>query len=150
MKNGPSKVSDREIVIMRIFDAPRELVFNAWIDPAHLGNWWGPNGFTCTFQEFDPRPGGVWRFIMHGPDGTDYPNRIIYGEIKRPERIVFHHVLGNYFQVTANFEEISGKTRLTMQMLFDSAEECDRIKAFAVDGNRQTMSRLEAYLHKLA
>src|SRR5450631_188479 len=83
--------SDREIVITRVFDAPRELVFKAWTDPKHLVHWWGPNGFTNTFHEVDIRPGGVWRFTMHGPDGVDYPNRIVFEEIVKPERIVYAH-----------------------------------------------------------
>ena len=61
----------REIVSIRVFDFPRELVFNAWTDPEHLVHWWGPKGFTNTFHEFDLRPGGIWRFVMHGPDGRD-------------------------------------------------------------------------------
>jgi len=76
--------SDREIVTTRVVDAPRELVFRAWTEPEHVGQWWGPNGFTSTIQEMDVRPGGVWRLVMHGPDGTDYPNESIYLEVVRP------------------------------------------------------------------
>src|SRR5689334_18469516 len=72
-KNNPSDSSDREIVITRVIDAPRELVFAAFTDAEHISNWWGPNGFRTTTYEKDVRPGGVWRFTMHGPDGTDYP-----------------------------------------------------------------------------
>ena len=74
-ESSAEALSDREIVTTRVFDAPRELVFKAWTDPDHLAKWWGPKGFTNTFQEFDMRPGGVWRFIMHGPDGVDYKNK---------------------------------------------------------------------------
>src|SRR4051794_12623895 len=91
--------SDREIVATRVFDAPRELVFKAWTDPEHLAQWWGPTGFTNTFHEFDLRPGGVWRFVMHGPDGVDYKNENVFVEIVKPERIVFDHVSGPKFQV---------------------------------------------------
>ena len=68
----------RSIVTTRLVDAPRDLVFEAWSDVEHLKHWWGPNGFTTTTSEFDFRPGGVWRFVMHGPDGTDYPNLIVF------------------------------------------------------------------------
>jgi hypothetical protein len=68
----------RAIIGMREFDAPRDLVFDAWTDPKHLAQWWGPNGFTTTTMSFDLRPGGVWRFVMHGPDGRDYQNRITW------------------------------------------------------------------------
>jgi uncharacterized protein YndB with AHSA1/START domain len=76
------------IIGSRLLHAPRELVFSAFTDPRHLAQWWGPNGFTTTTHSFEFRPGGVWRFVMHGPDGRDYQNRITYDEIVRPERIV--------------------------------------------------------------
>lgn len=76
--NPAGDTADREIVITRVFDAPREQVFDAWTDSEHVSQWWGPNGFTTTTHEMDVRPGGVWRFIMHGPDGVDYKNRIVY------------------------------------------------------------------------
>jgi uncharacterized protein YndB with AHSA1/START domain len=75
----------RSIVGMREFDAPRDLVFAAWTDPEHLAQWWGPNGFTTTTMSFDLRPGGIWRFVMHGPDGRDYQNRITFEEVVPPE-----------------------------------------------------------------
>ena len=81
----------RSIIGSRVFDAPRELVFAAFTDPKHLAQWWGPNGFTTTTHSFDFRPGGVWRFVMHGPDGRDYQNRVTYDEIVPPERIVYRH-----------------------------------------------------------
>lgn len=69
-------IADLQIVSTRVFDFPRDLVFGAWTDPAHLAHWWGPKGFTNSFHEFDLRPGGNWRFVMHGPDGVDYRNQI--------------------------------------------------------------------------
>ncbi len=84
----------REIVSTRILDAPRERVFKAFADPDHLMHWWGPKGFSNTFHEFDFRPGGTWRFVMHGPDGIDYQNKSVFVEIVMPERIVFAHVSG--------------------------------------------------------
>ena len=75
----------RSIIGMREFDAPRDLVFAAWTDPKHLAQWWGPNGFTTTTMSFDLRSGGIWRFVMHGPDGRDYQNRITFEEIVPPE-----------------------------------------------------------------
>src|SRR5277367_993993 len=81
----------RAILATRVFDAPRELVFAVWSDPAHLANWWGPNGFTTTTSSFDVRAGGVWRFVMHGPDGRGFQNRITYEEVVSPLRIVYRH-----------------------------------------------------------
>ena len=102
------------IIGSRVFDAPRELVFEVFTDPKHLSRWWGPNGFRTTTKAFDFRPGGVWRFVMHGPDGRDYQNRVTYEEIVRPERIVYSHggdadVEPVTFRTTVMFEDVSGK-----------------------------------------
>jgi uncharacterized protein YndB with AHSA1/START domain len=142
------------IVGVREFDAPRELVFEAWTNPKHLSQWWGPNGFTTTTSAFDMRPGGNWRFVMHGPDGRDYENRITYDEIIKPERIVYHHGGGDdvepvQFRTTVTFEDLGGnRTRLTMRALFPSAAERDRvIREYGADkGLAQTMARLAEYL----
>jgi uncharacterized protein YndB with AHSA1/START domain len=72
--NAATSTADREILITRTFDAPRELVWEAWTNPKHVTHWWGPNGFTTTIEKMDVRVGGVWKHVMHGPDGTDYPN----------------------------------------------------------------------------
>ena len=147
----PRALSDREIVSTRVFDAPRELVFKAFSDRDHLVHWWGPKGFTNTFHEFDMRPGGVWRFVMHGPDGVDYKNESVFVEIVRPERIVFHHLKPVHeFQMTVTFVEQDDKTMLTWRMLFKSAAECDKVKVFAVEANEQNFDRLEAQLAKMA
>ena len=142
--------SDREIVSTHVFDAPRELVFKAWTDPDHLARWWGPQGFTSTFHEFDLRPGGLWRFVLHGPDGTDYQNKSVFREIVKPERIVFDHVSGPRFQVTATFTEEAGKTEVTFRMLFKTAAECDKVKTYAVQGDEQNFDRLAAHLARMA
>jgi uncharacterized protein YndB with AHSA1/START domain len=141
---------DREIISTRVVDAPRELVWKAWTDPKHVAAWWGPNGFTSTIHEMDVRPGGIWRFILHGPDGVDYKNMIVYVEVAKPERIVFDHVSGPKFQVTATFGEQTGKTRITFRMLFETAAECDKVKKYAVEANEQNFDRLQAQLAKMA
>jgi uncharacterized protein YndB with AHSA1/START domain len=84
-----STASDREIVLTRVVDAPRALVWKVWTDSAHVPQWWGPTGFTTTTQEMDLRPGGRWRFVMRGPDGREYPNLITYQEIVEGTRLVF-------------------------------------------------------------
>ena len=144
----------RSIVTTRVFDAPRDLVFTAWTDPKHLAQWWGPTGFTTTTHAFDMRPGGVWRFVMHGPDGTDYQNRITFEEVARPERLVYRHGGGDdvhpvQFHVTVTFEDLGGsKTRLTMKGLFATAAIRDEVAAKygAVEGAQQTLERLATYL----
>jgi len=143
-------LSDRQIVTTRVLDAPRQLVFRAWTEPDHLARWWGPKGFTNTFQEFDMRPGGIWRFVMHGPDGVDYKNKSVFVEVVKPERIVFQHVSGHQFQVTTTFAEQGGKTGLTFEMLFETAAECAKVKVFAVEANEQNFDRLETELARMA
>ncbi|MBI4275608.1 MAG: SRPBCC domain-containing protein [Rhizobiales bacterium] len=145
------------IIGVREFDAPRERVFDAWTDPKHLAQWWGPNGFTTTTSAFDMRPGGIWRFVMHGPDGRDYQNRITFDEIVKPERISYHHDGGKdvepvQFRTTVTFENLGGnRTRLTLRAQFPSAAERDRvIKEYGADkGMVQTLARLGEYLAKL-
>jgi uncharacterized protein YndB with AHSA1/START domain len=143
--------ADREIVTTRLIDAPRELVFRAWTAPDHLVRWWGPKGFTNTFHEFDPRPGGAWRFVMHGPDGVDYKNESVFREVVEPERIVFSHLRPMHrFRVTATFADEAGKTRLVWHMLFESVTECQTVGRFAVEANEQNLDRLEAELAAMA
>ncbi len=90
--NSLDLLSDaRSNIGMREFDAPRDLVFSAFTDPKHLAQWWGPNGFTTTTSSFEMRPGGIWRFVMHGPDSRDYQNRITFDEVVPPERLVYRH-----------------------------------------------------------
>ena len=151
-----NETTERELVISRLINAPRELVFKAWTDPKHLIHWWGPKGFTNTFQEIDIRPGGVWRFIMHGPDGIDYQNRIVFSEIVKPERISYSHDSGEendpgQFQVTVTFDKEGNKTKLTMRSIFGSAAERDKVvKEYgALEGANQTLDRLEEQLAKM-
>lgn len=150
-KDEAAATPSLEIVSTRVFDYPRELVFKAWTDPGHLAKWWGPKGFTNTFHEFDLRPGGIWRFVMHGPNDTDYQNMSVFVEIVKPERIVFDHLKPMHkFQAVAAFAEQAGKTKLTFRMLFETSAECDQVKSYAVEGNEQNFDRLEAELAKMA
>jgi uncharacterized protein YndB with AHSA1/START domain len=147
------EADSRSIIAVREFDAPRDLVFSVWTDPKHLAQWWGPNGFTTTTSSFDMRPGGVWRFVMHGPDGRDYQNRITYEDIVPPQRIVYRHGGGEdvepvRFTTTVTFEDVGGKTRITMRMDFPSAAERERvIREYGADkGLAQTLGRLEQHV----
>ncbi|MDB6094329.1 MAG: hypothetical protein JWM32_1891 [Verrucomicrobia bacterium] len=159
-KNSPSEdTHDREIVTTRVFDAPRELVWEAWTNPKHVANWWGPRGFTTSIETMDVRPGGKWEQVMIGPDGTRYPNKSSFKEVVKPERIVYLHGGGREggkgatFVATWTFEEVGpGKTRLTARMVFPSAEDRDFVaKEYgAVEGGQQTFARLAAYLPSAA
>jgi uncharacterized protein YndB with AHSA1/START domain len=146
----------RELVVTRVIDASRELVFEAWTDPKHLAQWWGPNGFSTTTHRFDFRPGGVWRFVMHGPDGRDYQNRITWDEIARPERLTYHHggdedVEPVEFRTVVTFEALGDKTRLTLRAVFPNAAERDRVvREYGADeGAKQTVGRLAEYVAQM-
>ena len=148
---------DREIVLTRVLEAPRELVWRAWTDPKQVPQWWGPRGFATTTHKMEVTPGGVWRFVMHGPDGRDYQNKITYLEVARPERLVYKHggeedLEPVQFQTTVTFEDVGGQTKVTLRMVFPSAEERDRVvKEYgAIEGGRQTLDRLSEHLASTA
>ena len=150
---GRSEEDARSIITTRVLDAPRKLVFEAWTDPKHLAQWWGPDGFRTTTSAYECKPGGIWRFVMHGPDGRDYQNRITFDEIVKPERLVYHHGGGDdvepvQFRTTVTFEDLGGKTRVTLRGVFPSAAERERvIKEYGADkGLVQTLARLAEYV----
>jgi uncharacterized protein YndB with AHSA1/START domain len=147
--------TDREIVISRVFQAPRELVWEAMANPDHVVNWWGPHGFTTTIEVMEVKPGGVWKHVMHGPDGTDYPNHSVFTEIVKPERIVFVHGGSReggpavHFVSTWTFDRVDEQqTRVTIRMVFETPEARDLVvKEFgAVEGANQTLARLGEFL----
>lgn len=146
--------ADREILITRVFDAPRELVFDAFLDAEHIGEWWGPAGFRITTQSMDVRPGGEWRFVMHGPDGADYPNHIVYRRIERPHLLVYAHVDESgrdVFETTAAFFEDGRKTRLEFLAVFPTKDARDYVVTHynAIEGGTQNLTRLANYLEKV-
>lgn len=141
---------DCEIVSSRIFNFSRELVFRAWSEPVHLKNWWGPAGFTNTFHEFDFRVGGKWSFIMHGPEKGNYPNECEFIKIEKPSIIAWKRFSKPHFQVVATFEELSDdQTNVIFKMLFNSPEECGKLKPFVVDKNEENFDKLEVELKKM-
>ena len=148
---GPA---DRELVITRVFDAPRGLVFKAWTGPEHLECWQGaPRGFTVTAHKMEVRPGGAYRVCMRSPEGVDHWLQGVYREIVEPERLVFTHVWldaqgrpGKETLVTITFAERGGKTELTLhQTGFKSVESRDGHKG----GWTSTFDRLADYLGKV-
>lgn len=155
----PHPPSDTEILFSRVLHAPRELVWQAWTDPQHVGNWWGPRGFTTTTKRHDFRVGGYWEHVMHGPDGTDYPNKSKFVEIVPLASITYVHGGGSddldddrrgvTFRATWTFETVEGnKTRLTGRMVFPSKEARDRVVRDygAIEGGKQTLERAAEYV----
>src|ERR1044072_9009345 len=140
-----SGTADREIVISRVIDAARELVFEAFTEVRHLSGWWGPEGFTTTTRAFEFRVGGEWDFVMHGPEGTDYEEWISWTEIVPPERIAMLH--GEYrgdrdaFESVLTFRPDGAATRIEMRTVFANKELRDEAveKYHAIEGGRQTL-----------
>ncbi|MEP7001237.1 MAG: SRPBCC domain-containing protein [bacterium] len=148
--------SDREVVFSRLLDAPRELVWSMWSDVSHLHHWWGPTGFTTTTHEFAFVPDGTWRSIMHGPDGTDYPTRVVFREIVAPERLVYENSWDLPdapvdFKVVVSLVAVGGKTNLSLHMTFRDAHGFKRaVERYGVlEGGVQTLDRLALYVSQV-
>ncbi|PSK89635.1 uncharacterized protein YndB with AHSA1/START domain [Murinocardiopsis flavida] len=147
-----SATADREVVVSRGIDAPRELVFEAFTEVRHLSQWWGPEGFTTTTRSFEFRVGGEWDFVMHGPDGTDYQEWITWTEIAPPERIAMLHGESrddpNAFESVLRFEADGAATRIEMRAVFPTKELRDEAveKYHAIEAGKQTLGNLAAYV----
>ncbi len=147
-KNNP-----REICITRVYEAPIEAVWEAWTDPDQVAQWWGPRGFTLTTHSKELRPGGLWHYTMHGPDGVDYPNKTLYHVVEEHRKLVYDH--GGYddrpplFRVTVLFSESDGKTAMEMTMTLPTAEEAEAIrKLIKAAGGNATWDRLAEFLNE--
>jgi predicted lactoylglutathione lyase/uncharacterized protein YndB with AHSA1/START domain len=136
----------RDIITTRLIDRTPEEIYAAFVDPALLAQWWGPRGFTNTFETFEFRQGGLWRFTMHGPDGTDYANEIHFEAIEPMSRIVMRHTNAPQFTLTTELAPEGGKTRMTWTQRFESAEMRNQLAGICVPANEQNFDRLEATL----
>lgn len=152
MRTNSQPASDREVVITRTIDAPRELVFEAFTDVRHLSQWWGPIGFTTTTRAFTFAEGGVWDFVMHGPAGTDYPEWITWQEITPPARIAMLHGESaedpEAFESILDFVDHGATTEITMRTVFPTAALRDRAveEYHAIEGGQQTLGNLATYV----
>ena len=150
--------SEREILLTRVVEAPRELVWRIWTEPEHVPLWWGPTGFTTTTQEMEVRAGGRWRFTMHGPDGRDYPNLVVYLEVDPPGRLVYEHVgeegiEPTCFKTIVTLEELGpARTRVSLQSIFPSAQARDFVvrEYGALEGGKQHLARMAEHAASLA
>ncbi len=148
-----AKSKSNELRITRVYDAPVKAVWDAWTDPEQVVQWWGPRGFTITTHSKDLRPGGHWSYTMHGPDGTDYPNKTKYFEVEKYAKLVYDHG-GNdeqapLFRVTVLFSESRGKTTMEMTMTHPSTEAADQTRVIVKKfGGNSTWDRLAEYLEK--
>ncbi len=150
----PAPESPDEIRIIRVYDAPVAMVWDAWTDVDQVSQWWGPRGFTITTRSKDVRPGGSWDYTMHGPDGTDYPNFARYHEVEPRARLVYDHGATSadatpMFRVTATFRDLGGRTELDMRMRLATAEEARQTRVFVkAAGGNGTWDRLAEFLEK--
>lgn len=147
----PAKNKSNEIKIIRIYDAPVKVVWEAWTDPEQAAQWWGPRGFTLTTHSKDLRPGGSWRYTMHGPDGVDYPNSTLYHEVVECSKLVYDHGANDdrppMFRVTVLFTEVDGRTRMEMTMTLPTPEAAEEARKFVKRaGGEATWDRLAEYL----
>lgn len=147
------RAKGNKLTLTRIYDAPVKLVWEAWTDPKKAAKWWGPRGFTITTHSKDLRPGGTWEYTMHGPDGTDYPNRTLYYEVVPEKLLEYDHGSNDtqpaLFRVRVTFEELKGKTKMVMTMTLKSPEAAKQIEGFIKQaGGNSTWDRLGEYLDK--
>ncbi len=149
MRNDAEQIpADRRIETSRRVSFAPAQVFEAFRDPTVLAVWWGPDGFTNTFYEFDFREGGAWRFTMHAPDGKDFLNESRFVEIAEPTRIMFDHVCAPRFQAILRFVPADGGCQIDWCMVFDDAQTCANVAKFAGDGLEQNLNRLVATLKR--
>ena len=152
-----TQANSKDIVIERVFDAPRALIWKAWTDAELVSQWWGPRGMKTRVDELDLRPGGSWRYVMVGPDGSEYPQNGVFREIVPPETIVmsaeFPYAPDDPAEVvlTYHFDDLGDKTKLTMRIAHPSAEERRKQEAMGVvEGWRSNFDSLDDYLATLA
>ena len=143
--------ADREFVHERLIPATPAQVFRAIAEPDRLARWWGPDGFSSTFALFEFRPGGHWRFVLHGPDGTDYPNENVFREIVPNERVLVDHLSeDHHFLLTISLAAQGGQTRVGWHQLFDSAQHAAAVASLVQPANEQNLDRLEAEVRRLS
>lgn len=143
-----------ELRVTRVYDAPVSLVWDAWTKDEHVGQWWGPRGFSLTTHHKELRPGGTWVYTMHGPDGKDWPNFTRYHVVEPHAKLVYDHGATDadarpMFRVTATFTDLGGKTELDMRMVMATAEEAAQTRVFVkAVGGTGTWDRLAEFLEK--
>ncbi|MBC3873980.1 SRPBCC family protein [Undibacterium flavidum] len=150
-QNPKAQAKANEIRLVRLYDAPVDMVWDAWTDPAQAAQWWGPRGFTLTTHSKDLRVGGTWRYTMHGPDGTDYPNIATYHEIEQHQKLVYDHgateLTPPLFRVTVLFSTVGKKTQMEMTMALATAEAAAETRKFIKQaGGDATWDRFAEYL----
>jgi uncharacterized protein YndB with AHSA1/START domain len=137
-------MDSKEIYSSRILNSPVEIVYQAFENPNHLKNWWGPEGFTNTIHEFELKAGGNWILTMHGPENGNYENASVFETVLPNEFVSWQRKSQPLFNMEISFEKLNGnKTKISFRMIFQTAEECDKIRKFAEPKNEENFDRLE-------
>ncbi|MCO6161587.1 SRPBCC family protein [Flavobacterium sp. NRK F7] len=140
-------IAENEIYSSRILEAPVRRVYQAFAQPQHLRNWWGPEGFTNTIHEFDLRPEGKWVLTMHGPEKGNYENESVFTDVQPEKLVAWKRLSQPLFNMEVHFKKIDEKnTEIAFRMIFKSVSECEKIKSFAVPKNEENFDRLEKEL----
>jgi uncharacterized protein YndB with AHSA1/START domain len=137
---------DAALCTERVLSASPREIFAAFEHPDRLARWWGPDGFTNTFEQFEFRPGGRWVFVMHGPNGADYPNESVFREIQPDVRIVIEHVVKPWFTLTVTLTARGEQTHLAWVQEFESAEVANQLRSICEPSNEQNLDRLASVL----
>lgn len=132
----------------RLVAASPRAVFAAFEQPERLARWWGPSGFTNTFERFEFQPGGRWVFVMHGPNGASYPNESVFREIQPDRRIVIEHVVKPWYRLTVTLTARGDETHLTWVQEFESPEIASKMRRIIEPANEQNLDRLQALLRE--
>lgn len=138
--------SDPTFRTRRVIPHPPERVFEAFARPEVLARWWGPNGFTNTFEVFEFRPGGRWKLVMHGPDGSNHPNESVFREVHAPSRLVIHHVSKPRYELTITLDAHEAGTAIGWAQRFEADHVADRLRHVVEPANEQNLDRLQSVL----
>jgi len=143
-------MKSNEIISSRILNASADAAYGAFADPVHLASWWGPEGFTNTFHEFDLRPGGKWVLTMHGPEKGNYENASVFKTVEPFRLISWRRISEPLFDMEIKFEAVNDvQTRIIFRMIFDTPEACEKIRRFAEPKNEENFDRLERTLARM-
>lgn len=145
------QLPDRVIESGRTFDTDIQTLYSAWTNPDYLKLWWGPAGFTNTFYEHDLRPGGRWKFTMHGPEKGNYQNECIFLKVEEPSLLIWNHVSPPEFQIVAAFTEVDkGRSAVSFKMVFETPEGCNKLRPYVPEKNEENFDKLEQVLKQMS
>ncbi|WP_372656385.1 SRPBCC domain-containing protein [Hydrogenophaga sp.] len=143
---SPTRIPDATLRTERLFSASPQQVFAAFEQADQLARWWGPKDFSNSFERFEFRPGGRWIFVMHSPNGADYPNESVFREIEPEARIVIEHVAKPWYRLTVTLSARGEQTQLVWAQAFESPEVAAKMRGLAEPANEQNLDRLQALL----